>query len=303
MARLASEAKAGFYATPPEEMELVLRALHVGEHAEDDPFFIYDPCCGEGVALQMIQDVMKGFQAKVVSYGSEIEEGRVDDARERLDVVLHEAYQNVRTESKFSLLWLNPPYQENVDGERTELTFLRALTDLRKGVLQKGGILLFCIPQHVLVDTAGVLSGRFRDMSIYRFTDNNYEVFKQVVVVAKFDRAPISEQKKAFKALQMVGRGNKQLVPTLDKMEPFIVPACATKDPPYYRAGMTDPKELAKDLQKSPLLEELVKRVVPKNRSSILKRPMLPLKPAHMGIAIAAGAVGGNMGNHSAHCS
>jgi hypothetical protein len=46
--------------------------------------------------------------------------------------------------------------------ERTELTFLRALAGTKQGVLQKDGILLFCIPQYVVKDTAGVLSRRLQ---------------------------------------------------------------------------------------------------------------------------------------------
>lgn len=47
MARIASESKGGFYATPEKEIHLVasrLRAQGAGE------INLYDPCCGKGVA-------------------------------------------------------------------------------------------------------------------------------------------------------------------------------------------------------------------------------------------------------------
>jgi type I restriction-modification system DNA methylase subunit len=47
MARLASEAKAGFFATPEYEMELILRALQVDKGKEEASYFIFDPCCGQ----------------------------------------------------------------------------------------------------------------------------------------------------------------------------------------------------------------------------------------------------------------
>jgi hypothetical protein len=143
-------------------MELILKALYISEESTDKPFFLYDPCCGEGEALSLLTQAFKEMGAsKTRSYGSEIEEGRFEVAREVLDVVLHEGYQFVRTEPKFNLLWLNPPYQQNFS-ERAELTFLRALTGTKQGVLQKDGILLFCIPQYVVKDTAGVLSGHLQ---------------------------------------------------------------------------------------------------------------------------------------------
>jgi hypothetical protein len=298
MARLASEAKGGFFATPVDEMELVLRGLHVDEGKEDDPYFIYDPCCGEGVALSMLSEEMKRIGAKQCrAYGAELEAGRAEFAQDILDVVIADGYQNVRTEPKFSLLWLNPPYQDGFS-ERTELTFLRALTGAKQGVLIKGGWLLFCIPQYVLKDTAGVLSARFQDIAVYRFTDANYETFKQVVVLARFGKAPASEQKRTYKALITIGEGEKDLLPTLEEMMPIIVPPCDQPTAPMFRAGPMDLLELAKDIQDSPLFEEITKRLVPVGSAVAMKRPLLPLKAAHMGVAIASGAVGGNMGTH-----
>jgi hypothetical protein len=298
MARLASEAKGGFFATPEDEMELILRALQVDEGKEEESYFIYDPCCGEGVALSMLSEEMKRKGAKKCrSFGSELEEGRAEYAQEALDVVLADGYQNVRTEPRFSLLWLNPPYQEGFS-ERAELTFLRALTGVKQGVLIKGGWLLFCIPQYVLKDTAGVISARFNEISVYRFTDENYEVFKQVVVLARFGKAPAAEQKRTYKALITIGEGEKDLLPTLDEMLPFIVPTCDQSDEPMFRAGAMNVLELSKDIMNSPLLQEIEKRLAPVSSAVTMKRPLLPIKAAHMGIAIASGAIGGNMGTH-----
>lgn len=212
-------------------------------------------------------------------------------------MVIHDGYQNIRSEPRFNLLWLNPPYQEGFS-ERAELTFLRALTSAKQGVLMKGGILLFCIPQYILKDTAGVLSGRFQDLTVYRFTDANYDVFKQVVVIGRLGRGPAAEQKLKYKRLVAIGEGQPDLIPTLDEMEPFTVFPSDDPEKPMFRAGVMNEAELADDLTTSTLITDVFKRLVPKSGVVSMKRPMLPLKPAHMGIAIAAGAVGGNMGSH-----
>lgn len=300
MARLASEAKGGFYATPVAEMELVLQAMQVDlATASEEQIFIYDPCCGEGEALRMIAEKLRSFQANVRTYGAEIEADRAQAASEVLDNVIHDAYQHVRVEPfGMSLLWLNPPYQQDVDGKRAELHFLKALTDLRKGVLQKGGVLLFCIPQHVLVDTAGILAGRFSDISVYRFTDDHFDVFKQVVVVARFERAAVKTQKDQYNQLVQLGKIDPTFLPTLAEMKEFTIPASSTGKTPYFRANAAKVEELIEDMKTSMLFSEISAKLVPQTQKIQMKRPLLPLKPAHAGIALAAGAVGGNLGTH-----
>ncbi|WP_240420312.1 DUF6094 domain-containing protein [Paenibacillus periandrae] len=182
--------------------------------------------------------------------------------------------------------------------ERTELTFLRTLTGAKNGILQKEGLLMFCIPQYVLKDTASVLSGRFRNFRVYRFTDVTYDVFKQVVVIATLGKISGEDSKKNYKWLRSIGEGEKDMLPTLAEITDEIDVRVSEGELGFFRAGKMNPKELAQDLANSPLFEELIKRLEPKNLAANMKRPMLPLKPAHMGIAIASGAVGGNLGTH-----
>jgi 16S rRNA G966 N2-methylase RsmD len=294
-ARLASEAKAGYYPTPEDEMALVLRALRMKD--VEKPCFVYDPCCGEGAALSMLVGEMQKKGAKHIrSYGSEIEEERAEEARAVLDEVILDGYQNIRTESKFSLLWLNPPYQDGLS-ERVEVEFLKKLTG-KKSVLQKGGVLLFCIPQYVLVKAAETLSDRFTNLDVYRFTDANYDIFKQVVVIGRLGRAKYAMREKYKEILKLIGNGDKDIVPTLEEDWEFEVPGAESDELPLFRAGYFDKGELNKDLASSSLMVELQNRIVPKRNAVEMKRPMLELKPAHMAIAIAAGAVGGNMGSH-----
>jgi len=57
MARIASQSKGGFYATPTEELKKVLPFLNynglVDEEDEESIFNLIDPCAGEGDALKM----------------------------------------------------------------------------------------------------------------------------------------------------------------------------------------------------------------------------------------------------------
>ncbi|RJG21367.1 DUF6094 domain-containing protein [Paenibacillus thiaminolyticus] len=296
MARLGSESKAGYFATPMEELSLLCSKLKCEVDQEHERIRILDPCCGEGTALRLLHSRFREIDVWTETYGVELEKSRYEAASQtEIDVVIHDGYENLRTEPKFSLLWLNPPYQDGF-GERAELTFLRRLTSAKYGVLQKDGILMFCIPQYVLKDTASILSGRFRNFRVYRFTDGNYDVFKQIVVIATLGKGP--DSKENYKLLKSIGEGTKEILPTFAEIEQDIIIPASTEDLMVFRAGRLHPDELKTDLKNSSVFHEVEKRFMHQCQDIEMKRPMLPLKPTHMGVAIAAGAVGGNLGSH-----
>jgi len=295
MARIASQSKGGFYATPISQLELLCNKLKFisagdGTHLVN----LIDPCCGEGEALRFIADHLHGAQA--ATYGVELEESRYLTAQTVLDHVIHDGYENLRTESKFGVLWLNPVYDDGFS-ERLEVTFLRALTG-KSNVLEKDGILFFCIPQYVLKAAAGILSGRFRYIRVFRFTDDAYDVFKQVVVIAKYGKAKGEESKKNYKFLKEAGEQGPDALQTLAEIDEDIVVQSSAEPVDFFRAGRMQPEELNRDFASSPLFEEVAKRLIPISGKATMKNPLLPLKPTHTGIAIASGAVGGNMGTH-----
>ncbi|MEF2246444.1 DUF6094 domain-containing protein [Paenibacillus sp. IITD108] len=293
MARIASQSKGGYYPTPVEELHLLCKYLQGVLENEESIINLLDPCCGEGEALHMIAQAL-GDSRCIQTYGVELEEGRVNKAASYLKHVLHDGYENMRTEAKFSLLWLNPPYDERF-GERVELTFLKALTG-RNNMLERDGLLLFCVPQHVLKPAAGVISGRFRDVKVFRFTDANYLVFKQVILIARYGKS--QDSKAIYKWLRGLGDQGPEAIPTLQEIDEVMKVFSSTGPIQYFRAGRLKLNELQMDFSNSPLLTEVGNKISPKSTRASMKNPMLPLKPTHTGIAIASGAVGGNMGTH-----
>ncbi len=297
MARIASQSKAGFYATPEGQMSYILPHLKVQEERGYLNFF--DPCVGEGEALKQMSDQFRFLhELKVQTYGVELEETRFEKARATLDHVINDGYENVRTESNFNVVWLNPPYDE-VFHERTELRFLRTLSSRSKNVFANNGLLMFCVPQYVLDKCAMILSERFRDIKVYRFTDDAYDVFKQVIVFGYFG-SPGSREivKKTREYLKELGSLGPEALPTLEEIEgEFLIQP--TQDPiSLFRAGRLKASELIQDLKESTVFSEFEKRVTPEINKSTMRRPLLPLKLAHAGTAIASGAIGGNLGNH-----
>ncbi|MFP3868948.1 MAG: DUF6094 domain-containing protein [Desulfobacteraceae bacterium] len=173
--RLASQAKMGYYPTPPDIVEHVKTGL-----ALPGPglYRLLDTCCGEGEALAQLAAGL----SEVTTYGIELDENRVKAASQKLDhVVWGDALNELKiTTRSFSLLWLNPPYDWDGDGGRLESQFLWA----HRRYLVKGGWLVFIIPHRALKDTAESLS-KLANLQIYAFPKPEFDVFKQVVVLGQ----------------------------------------------------------------------------------------------------------------------
>jgi hypothetical protein len=300
MARLASQSQGGFYVTPPEEMALICNRLKVKQTALVN---LLDPCAGKGEVLKQTADYLSSIGANPKTYGVELEEGRAEDAKQLLYRVVKGGYETLRASNEvFSFMWLNPPYDLSKNGDRMELNFLRDLTQPNK-YLQPGGLLGFCIPQYVLKDTAQLLAFRFEKIKVYRFTDKNYPVYKQVVVFGyRMKGRGDPEAVKAIKEhLINLGESGPEAIPVLSEEDgaTFQIPE-AKGEVTLFRGSMFDPIEIAEDIASSPAWTQLENLLLPPNlREGVtMKNPVLPLKLAHMGTAIAAGVAGGNMGGH-----
>jgi hypothetical protein len=292
MARLASIEKAGFYPTPQEETDLICSRLTAESGSN---ITLFDPCCGEGVALEKMANSLKAQGADVVSYGVELEEGRAKNALARLDQVICSPYEDaIVTPQAFSFMWLNPPYMHFGD-ERAEVVFLRDLTDPVKGKLQPGGLLGFCIPEYILKEAAVLLAVRFKDIKIYRFTEN-YPIYKQIVVFGyRREKRPSPDEFREIKEWL----SNLDIIPRLDTDDglTFCIPSSA-KEVLTYKPAQPSKEEVMNALQHSLAWKKAEESLPRLKQIQDRKPPVLPLKTAHIAVAIAAGAIGGSMGNH-----
>ncbi len=289
MARIESESKGGFYATPTSQVGFIKSILR-GRWGTT--VHLFDPCCGKGNTLKGFAETLKSQGIKVITYGIELEVDRALSAEKKLDYVLQSPYEDTRvTPASMSMLWLNPPYTEHA-GERAEVVFLRDLTDVANGKLQPGGLLGFCIPQRVLSSAATILASRFENIQVYRFTDSEFATYRQVVVFAyrNMGRREIKDEKARLKALASASH-----LPTIDKAKVVYIPPAACEVHTFL-SNKLDPEEVKAILTGSPLLDN-AKKHAPRP-PKFLTPPLMTLKPSHIGVTIAAGAVGGNFGNH-----
>jgi len=109
--------KMGYYAPPITIVEMIKSFLNF---PEDKTISIFDPCCGEGIAIEYLS---KNINSK--TYGIELDEYRADEAKNRLNHIIKGDYKQTRISNNvFSVLYLNPPYDYE-EGFRKEYIFLQ----------------------------------------------------------------------------------------------------------------------------------------------------------------------------------
>ncbi len=190
MARLAAIEKGEYYPTPVSVIDHIVTYLTPPEGGSRGVIRLFDPCCGEGLALAALGEAMKAKTTRPVeTWGVEISPERVAEAGQRLDRVIEAPIQAVHVtpmrHGAASVLFLNPPYDQGVR-ERMELSFLKQTTS----ALVTGGVLVYIIPTTaVRWDLANELFTNYEDVNVFRFGDESgpsgFDAFKQIVVLAK----------------------------------------------------------------------------------------------------------------------
>lgn len=303
MARLESEAKAGFYPTPPEEMEYILKRLRV---TEGETITLLDPCCGEGLALKQWQDDMLQKGARATSYGIEIEKSRAEKARKILDHLEACGYEEMRiTHNSMSSIYLNPPFMA-INGERMELVFLR---DLTQDYLQESGVLIFNLPQYVLPQTAKILASRFENIRVYRFTDENFNAFSQVIVYGIRRRRGLKtseerqEQYSTEQKLIKLAFASKDDIPSLDTpdwdINYYVIPQ-NKKEVEVFQSMRVDKEDIIRSLESNTneFYDKVNNKLKPTKRMEKELQVAMPLKITHIATAIASGRLPEDMGDH-----
>ena len=106
MSRPASQASAGFFPTPPRVVAALCRQLTASGAGAKRVVRVLDPCAGTGEPAADLARALGGQ-----SYGIELNAGRAEECRARLDHLLATSAFSVRiANGAFSCLWLNPPY-------------------------------------------------------------------------------------------------------------------------------------------------------------------------------------------------
>jgi len=294
--RLEGVAKMGYYRTPDNATKQILRRLEPKNPG--DRLVLGDPCCGEGLALREAADYLKSY-GPVITYGIEPDEKRAEASKKRLDYVIKDGYENATiTNQAFSLWWFNPPYDSATAGEyekteRKEVIFLRNTFKY----IAPHGVLICIVPQHVLGKLAPILVNRFYDLTVERFDDTEFDIFKQVVVFG-YRKPPGSApgSKEDREQFALIGRADPKRLPSLDRVPQKIYYLPAGVVPKIFHGEAVDMEKVKEVLPLSPVRKIVGGLVAPKMAHAKLGTPLVSLKPGQLANIIAAGALDGVIG-------
>jgi hypothetical protein len=297
MARLGSQAKAGYYPTPESVCGQLKQLLDIEDGAR-----ILDPCCGAGITLAALAE---GTDA--TTYGIELDHERATDARTVLTNLLWgDALVEMRLSSgSFGLLYLNPPYDYSLapdsTSERLEALFLKRFQE----TLQKEGWLMLVIPYTVLAHCAPILARHFGRLQVFAFPEDEFRGFQQCLILGQ-KRALVAKAQ-AVKAEQemicIAGMDPDIFLKTAPQLascsETLTIPA--PRHPTCtFTCNRIDPLEAIPLVRKSGLLEELlVHDLAPGQRNTI--RPLAPLKNGHLALMLAGGYMNGEIEMNGHH--
>jgi len=289
MARLASQAKAGFYPTPDTVCELIKSKITFETGAR-----LLDPCCGQGKTLARLADTA----ADVTTYGIELDHQRVQQARTKLSRVLWgDALTEVKiSPNAFGLLYLNPPYDtavsESGKSQRLEAQFLRRYL----GTLQQGGYLILVIPYYILTHCAKPLA-RYFSIQIASFPEDEFPAFRQCMVFGRKKSLVPREQAERVQmhleelALMDPDEFMDGVIP-LEQIAPISMTIPAAAHPlTTFKANKTDPLEVIPLVRKAGILKNVLDELTPRKNHTI--RPLTPLENGHLALMLAGGYMNG----------
>ena len=181
MARLASQAKGGYYAAAPQAVAAVLERLAPPLLGECPTL---DPCAGTGEALLQLT---QGLGDDAPPYAIELAEDRGAIVKALIGeeaLAPADFLRTVVSSNSFSMVWCNPPYDYATGGEgRMEGQFVRRAADL----LVHGGVLAMVCPEDVArgYDTAEFFEERFARVSAFPFPEDVRKYNETIILGVK----------------------------------------------------------------------------------------------------------------------
>ena len=275
----------GHYPLPEAEARKIRLLLSYPDQAS-----VIDPCVGTGAAFNMIT-----AGAAVERYGIELDARRAEQARiTGVRVVQGNAFDAHAKIESFSLLYLNPPYDSEINlcgNRRLERLFLEHTYHW----LVPRGILVLVIPFEQLKDCASLLSAYFTGLMVFRMEDSESVRFRQIVVFGlrrNLRGAALEENRRRL--VLLTGNDGYAEMPALQDgiTAPFSIPASREAALDY--RGI--PYDVVEDLLPSSAAWKQVAALFLPRGETAVGRPITPLHGGHVGLLCTAGLLTGSSG-------
>jgi len=285
MARNAARLKMGYFPLPEVEAGRIRSLLRFS-----GPCSVVDPCAGKGRALNLIT-----AEAPVIRFGVELDTARAEEAtRSGIRMIQGNTFDAQAKVESFSLLYLNPPYDSEIDlsgNRRMERLFLE---HTHRWLVQHG-VLILVIPFEQFSDCAGIVAGNFAQIAAFRMGTPESMRFRQIVVFGvRRNVRGVAHEENLRKTLALAASGGYSKLPELtsEATEPFVVPRSGEAALSY--RGL--PYNLIEDLLPHSAAWRQTAQVLLPSEDMAIGRPITPLHGGHVGLLCTAGLLNGVFG-------
>jgi 16S rRNA G966 N2-methylase RsmD len=299
MARLESQKKLGYYPTPETVLYSIRQLLEFSDGAR-----CLDTCCGTGQALRYLT-----FNTNAETFGVELDKERYKIAKENVDNVLNcdALYQTRITNNAFDLLFLNPPYDDDVKEDEIDLNqrLERKFLQYNIRYLNTTGVIIYVIPFKSLKYVYRFFL-KYKDLRVLAFPEDEYKVFKQIVIIGKGTR---------FASPELINSNRNMLKNIINYVDPetaykslyttnnILFTDYKVKykvetnnvELKTFTSTIIDPDEVIGLIKNSPIYTRLEKKFSVKKIDEI--KPLTMLRQGHLAMLLASGIMNGRLKN------
>lgn len=182
-----NEEKMGAYYTDESHCQSLAGLFQFPEKEE---VCVLEPSIGNGHAVARVTGTMYEPDDRIKIFGVELDRDVCRATRSEgytEDCICADFTDGVKISNNvFSFVFCNPPYiqSETENGERLEMKFLKLITER---YIRRDGILVWIVPYRVISDPKHFryLFDRYERLALYRFREEEYRKFSQVVFVGR----------------------------------------------------------------------------------------------------------------------
>lgn len=290
---MENEAKLGAYYTDPQHCDWISNFL---AFPQDREVCCIDPAIGNGEAIMR---VTKNAGKKLV-FGVELNRETCSSVIEREGITECLAADFLTgvliSHHVFSFAFVNPPYGV-LEQQRQEILFLNKL----KPYLTCNAVVVYVVPAHVSKDPQFLKHWctTFDTYFLYRFHEQEYKKWKQVVFIGKATRRPDNRIVEMKRVMELVEDAEQiPLLPVSYSGEKLEVPPSQEEKITTFMTKEFD-VEKAKKCLKDSLLTELVKKKIKVKKNIVydLPRPIIIPSDGQMYLLAVSGAGQGQVGS------
>lgn len=254
---------------------------------------ILEPSYGDAAAVHSFLEAAEKTGGKCYIFGIEMNAEAYEMASGQLDYSLNADFLNGTriTNKAFSFCFTNPPYGQIADNEkeRLETKFIERIFSLMKtdGYL----VLIVSYPTLCIEKFSKSLLARFTCEGLYRFDDDEYSKFKQIVFIGR-RRSSVGILLSEYNEFScMVDIDQIAYLPEAGEGSVrFEVPGSSEKEVELFTTRQFHPEIVADKLRGSGLYPIMERQLSQSQHQAInITRPILPLKKDLLYLCAVAG--------------